>query len=382
MNYANYDNLLALMPQLAAKVGTSIIPWQANTLYSQGQILLYNNTLYKVDIAFTSSSSFDDTNLTSISGSSSSSSFEDWQASTSYTSGQKIVYEGQIYEVTTDFTSSSTFDDTNLTEYIPNELTAQDLQDIANAFNPSGSGSGGGLIVDTLWSTNTFVQVNDVLNLSSSIDNYDFLLLMITEPNQTYTSYLSTNIIPVTQDLNYGGVSYYESANDYYCVSVTFSSRTQVEIGWLGGKTTGWVGFGKILGLKFSSGSSETMDYSTNEQCVGTWIDGKPLYQKTIQCGTIPNNASSDVIIYNEQDDFEMAMLIEDASYIIIPYISGSHTAYTYNAVNIMYDFDTKTYNSVYVNVDEGELQINVKCSSEFIGCNLITTVRYTKTTD
>lgn len=30
-------------------------------------------------------------------------------------------------------------------------------------------------------------------------------------------------------------------------------------------------------------------DYSTDEKIVGTWIDGKPLYQKTISCGTLPN---------------------------------------------------------------------------------------------
>ena len=31
-------------------------------------------------------------------------------------------------------------------------------------------------------------------------------------------------------------------------------------------------------------------DYSTTEKIVGTWIDGKPLYQKTISCGALPNN--------------------------------------------------------------------------------------------
>lgn len=31
--------------------------------------------------------------------------------------------------------------------------------------------------------------------------------------------------------------------------------------------------------------------YSTTEKVVGKWIDGKPLYQKTIDFGTLPNNA-------------------------------------------------------------------------------------------
>lgn len=31
-------------------------------------------------------------------------------------------------------------------------------------------------------------------------------------------------------------------------------------------------------------------EYSTTEKIVGTWIDGKALYQKTISCGALPNN--------------------------------------------------------------------------------------------
>lgn len=35
--------------------------------------------------------------------------------------------------------------------------------------------------------------------------------------------------------------------------------------------------------------------YSTDERCIGRWIDGKPLYRKTIDCGTLPN-ASEKVV--------------------------------------------------------------------------------------
>ena len=36
-------------------------------------------------------------------------------------------------------------------------------------------------------------------------------------------------------------------------------------------------------------------DYSTSEKVVGSWIDGKPIYQKTIDCGTLPNDGVKDV---------------------------------------------------------------------------------------
>ena len=43
------------------------------------------------------------------------------------------------------------------------------------------------------------------------------------------------------------------------------------------------------------SGGGSSLNYSTTEQVVGTWIDGKPLYQKTIDTGTLPNNTAKNV---------------------------------------------------------------------------------------
>lgn len=38
-----------------------------------------------------------------------------------------------------------------------------------------------------------------------------------------------------------------------------------------------------------------TVDYSTTEHEIGTWIDGTTLYEKTIYLGTLPNNSTKDV---------------------------------------------------------------------------------------
>ena len=42
-----------------------------------------------------------------------------------------------------------------------------------------------------------------------------------------------------------------------------------------------------------SEGTSDY--YSTDEKVIGRWTDGKPLYQKTISCGTLPNNTTKTV---------------------------------------------------------------------------------------
>ena len=40
---------------------------------------------------------------------------------------------------------------------------------------------------------------------------------------------------------------------------------------------------------------SYAVHYSTSEQVIGTWIDGKPLYAKTINFGSIPSNTTKEV---------------------------------------------------------------------------------------
>jgi len=37
-------------------------------------------------------------------------------------------------------------------------------------------------------------------------------------------------------------------------------------------------------------------DYSTTEKIVGTWIDGKPVYQKTIHISSLPNNTTAEYL--------------------------------------------------------------------------------------
>ena len=52
---------------------------------------------------------------------------------------------------------------------------------------------------------------------------------------------------------------------------------------------------GVILNGNKTSGELELIKYSTQEQLIGRWIDGKLLYEKTINFGTLPNAASKSV---------------------------------------------------------------------------------------
>ena len=68
--------------------------------------------------------------------------------------------------------------------------------------------------------------------------------------------------------------------------------------------------------------------YSTEEQVIGTWIDGNTLYQKTIDCGALPNNTTKtvDYDISNVQKfvGFEGVGVSGNGGLIPIPFVNDT----------------------------------------------------------
>ena len=54
---------------------------------------------------------------------------------------------------------------------------------------------------------------------------------------------------------------------------------------------------GNIKGQAGEKGKdgSENQIYSTTEQAIGTWIDGKTIYRKVVSCGTLPDKTDKNV---------------------------------------------------------------------------------------
>ena len=62
------------------------------------------------------------------------------------------------------------------------------------------------------------------------------------------------------------------------------------------------IGAGLIVNGGELSASAVGVNYSTSEQNTGIkWIDGKPVYQKTIDCGALPNNTEK-IVAFNISD--------------------------------------------------------------------------------
>ncbi len=108
--------------------------------------------------------------------------------------------------------------------------------------------------------------------------------------------------------------------------------------------------------------------YSTEEQVIGTWIDGKPLYRKTLSL-TAPSTTSSTKIA-----NF-------DKTFIIKNYYGNALIAASNQLLPINFYF-TNEYNiATYVVNNSGEIYMKIG-SAAYENQQVTLTIEYTKTTD
>lgn len=107
--------------------------------------------------------------------------------------------------------------------------------------------------------------------------------------------------------------------------------------------------------------------YSTDEKIIGRWIDGKPLYQKTIDFGALPN-AKTKEIEHNISD-------VDIVTYVCGVSYDSTRVAQIHlpNAVNT----------SNYIGVNAGRTTVSVNTGSNRTSfTETYITIQYTKTTD
>lgn len=177
--------------------------------------------------------------------------------------------------------------DVNLTTPTDGQVLKYDAnaQEWINA-NESGGGTGGGFSVDVLFSGD-YYDTSTSQALSASYTQYDFLLVEVCAKASYYhskqTAFIQTSDIQGTSTV--GGefaltMINPENTNYQWELRFGFPDGTHIKIN--DKRLSGWSGnspmITKVLGLK----SGTTHHYSATEQVVGTWIDGKPIYEKTI----------------------------------------------------------------------------------------------------
>ena len=119
--------------------------------------------------------------------------------------------------------------------------------------------------------------------------------------------------------------------------------------------------------------NKELRAYSTEEQVIGTWIDGKPLYQKTI---VLPNGTGSKNPINLMYADYGMPML--DTVFVTQPSFYSHHDVGG-NVITSPFNFyDGSTYK-----VEAYQFMLIITATYEPIATSkMVITLNYTKTTE
>ena len=115
------------------------------------------------------------------------------------------------------------------------------------------------------------------------------------------------------------------------------------------------------------SNATDGIIYSTTERKVGQWIDGKPLYEKTINFGTLPNNT-----VKNVAHGISNISQIVDIKCITF----SSSVAQSINSAAIQ----PGTTNGLSFYRDGSNIVCNTNLNLAIYNCYV--TIQYTKTTD
>lgn len=125
--------------------------------------------------------------------------------------------------------------------------------------------------------------------------------------------------------------------------------------------------------INITNDEQESIDggdvYSDAEQCIGLWRDGKPLYQKTLSAGALPNNGSKFIstgYLTNEIRVVEITGIATNTTQntsLVLPraWLAVDNTRYFidlictanngYASVRIYDAFDYSAYNETYITV-------------------------------
>ena len=121
-------------------------------------------------------------------------------------------------------------------------------------------------------------------------------------------------------------------------------------------------------GMPSANMTGQQIHYSTNEQVVGTWIDGKPIYQKTINF-TTPSTSGT---FFTIPEIVDISKLVNIDGYML-PSNGWRGRINTYQSPTSF----------TFWNFNEDTKQFYFSTpSSEYLSCDACVTLQYTKTTD
>ncbi len=218
-----------------------------------------------------------------------------------------------------------------------------------------------------------FSSINDMVSMADA-SLYDGCLAYVTATKKYY-SYDSSNEL----DLELGKWREY-SAGEEYSDFTGATSQAAGAHGLVPAPTTGdiskflkgdgtWAAV-PIPSFDYSNTSPEAMNFSTSEKVIGTWVDGKPLYQVTKIYPSVPVSLTPNTINHNIQN---------------VDHIFCVDASCKYNGLNevlkLPYISSVESYNISFSNITDTSFMI--RPGTDFTSIeDLEITFRYTKTND
>ena len=126
-------------------------------------------------------------------------------------------------------------------------------------------------------------------------------------------------------------------------------------------------------------GGGSVMNYSTDEQVVGTWVSGKPLYQRTFSFTTCANNGAENRIVLS-QTSIDFAFSVGGGFITTVPW--GSPQAQHRQIVPFPNGINSSLF---YLGIDtyNDELALIMKApDNNWANKDAYITIQYTKTSD
>lgn len=122
-----------------------------------------------------------------------------------------------------------------------------------------------------------------------------------------------------------------------------------------------------LNGTAYSGYDEPPCVYSEEEREIGVWIDGKPLYQKTVDCGYLPN--TTEKTVSHSIQNIDKIIKVDS----IQIWSNNLYASANYNDIN------NSSYETMVL-VDLTNVRLATKANSSEKYCYV--TIQYTKTTD
>lgn len=215
----------------------------------------------------------------------------------------------------------------------------------------------------------TCYKGNDIIG-NNNTPKVEYKIWNTSEPN--YTMLTTENIANITiNNYEISDILYTNVYNYKIKITDTFT-KTETTINLKVGKVpTGvsvWAEYkDRVDFLNLTIKNNDPFSYSTEEQVIGTWINGKPLYRKVIVIDTIGDNVNMQIPL--NIGNLEQCWIDE----------SNSFLGNVNESLGVNWFYSTTDYIRTWVNKING---IRIKSPSSLSSFTGYITVNYTKTTD